>query len=64
MNSSELLPAIRDRNSSNPEWLDLEPGELTVLLLYSLRCTNNPFEDEGEIAAAVEAARSDWLEAA
>ena len=58
MNAVQLLPAVRDLYSRQPEAFYLEPWEL-VSLLWSLGYTSN-LEDEGEIAAAVEVAREDW----
>jgi hypothetical protein len=55
MNSAQLLPAIRDLYSRNPEYWHLQPWELQWLL-YALNYTNE-LENEGEIAAAVEGAR-------
>jgi hypothetical protein len=53
----QLLPAIRDRYSRLPETYLLEPWELQHVL-FSLGYTDDL--DEGEIAAAVEVACSDW----
>jgi hypothetical protein len=58
MTSAELLPLLRDLLSRNPEYLDREPYELQSLL-WSLGYTDN-LEDEGEIAAAIEVARTDF----
>ena len=58
MNAVQLLPAVRDLYSRQPEAFYLEPWEL-VALLWSLSYTSN-LEDEGEITAAVEVAREDW----
>ena len=58
MNAVQLLPAIRDLYSRLPETYLLEPWEL-VHILYSLGYTDD-LAGEGEIAAAVEVARSDW----
>jgi hypothetical protein len=55
----QLLPAIRDLYSRLPETYHLEPWELQWML-YALNYTDE-LEDEGEIAAAVEVARGDWL---
>jgi hypothetical protein len=57
MNSWDLLPAIRDLYSRLPETRHLLPWELQQVL-YSLGYTDD-LEDEGEIAAAVEVARTD-----
>jgi hypothetical protein len=56
--SAELLLAIRDLYSRHPEYLHHEPWELQWLL-YALNYTDE-LEDEGEIAAAAEVARTDW----
>ena len=58
MNSAQLLPALRDLYSRLPEYWHLQPWELQWLL-YALNYTDE-LEDEGEIAAAVEVARTDW----
>jgi hypothetical protein len=58
MNSAQLLPAIRDLYGRNPEAFYLEPYELQSLL-WSLGYTED-LAGEAEIAAAVEAARTDW----
>jgi hypothetical protein len=58
VNSAELLPAIRDLYSRQPEYWHHEPWELQWLL-YALNYTDD-LADEAEIAAAVEVARSDW----
>jgi len=58
VNAVQLLPAIRDLYSRLPETYLLEPWEL-VHILYSLGYTDD-LAGEGEIAAAVEVARSDW----
>ncbi len=55
MSAAELLPLIRELFSRNPEYRDLEPGDL-AWLLFSLRYSND-LEDEGEIAAAAEVAQ-------
>jgi hypothetical protein len=54
----QLLPAIRDLYSRQPEYRHLQPWELQWLL-YALNYTNE-LEDETEIAAAVQVARADW----
>ena len=56
MNAAQLLPALRDLYSRLPETYHLEPWEL-VHILYSLNCTDD-LADEGQIAAAVEVART------
>ena len=58
MNSAELLPLIRELYSRSPEYRYLQPWELQTLL-WSLGYTDE-LEDEGEIAGAVEVARTDW----
>ncbi len=58
MNAAELLPLIRELFSRNPEYRDLEPGDL-AWLLFSLRYAND-LENAHEIAAAVEVARGDY----
>ena len=58
MNSTHLLPAIRELYSRRPEYFDHEAWEL-VHVLYSLHYTDD-LADEAEIAAAVEAARGDY----
>ena len=58
MNAAQLLPAIRDLYSRLPETYHREPWELQHVL-FSLGYTDD-LADEGEIAAAVEVARSDW----
>jgi hypothetical protein len=65
VNSTHLLPAIRDLYSRQPEYWHLQPWELQWLL-YALNYTDE-LEDEAEIAAAVEVARGDnpqWRSAA
>ncbi len=57
-NEPNLLAAIRELFSRNPEYLDRGPYELQSLL-WSLGYTDE-LEDEGEIAAAVEVARTDF----
>jgi hypothetical protein len=56
--SAELLLAIRDLYSRHPEYFHHEPWELQWLL-YALNYTDE-LEDEGEIAAAAEVARTGW----
>jgi len=58
MNSAQLLPALRDLYSRNPEAYYLEPYELQSLL-WSLGYTED-LAGEAAIAAAVEVARQDW----
>ena len=58
VNSVELLPALRDLFSRHPEMLTLEPHHL-AWVLFALGYTDN-LEDEWEISAAAEAARTDW----
>ncbi len=58
MNSAQLLPAVRDLYSKQPEYWYLQPWELQWLL-YALTYTDE-LENEAVIAAAVEVARSDY----
>jgi hypothetical protein len=58
VNSAQLLPALRDLYSRMPETYHLQPWELQSLL-WSLGYTDE-LENEAEIAAAVEVARTDW----
>jgi hypothetical protein len=58
VNSAQLLPAIRDLYSRQPEYFHHEPWEL-VHVLYSLNYTDD-LADEAEISAAVEVARTDY----
>ena len=58
MNAAQLLPAVRDLYLRLPETYHLQAWELQWVL-YALRYTNE-LEAEGEIAAAVEAARGDY----
>ena len=58
MNSTQLLPAIRDFYSRHPEYVHHEPWELQHVR-YSLNYTND-LADEKEIASAVEVARTDY----
>lgn len=58
MNAAQLLPALRDLYSRLPEMYYRQPWELQHVL-FSLGYTDD-LVDEAEIAAAVEAARSDW----
>ncbi len=62
MNAAELLPAVRDLFSKHPEMLTLEPWHL-AWVLFALGYADT-LEDEGEIAAAAEVARTDWIGAA
>jgi hypothetical protein len=56
--SREILPMLRELFSRRPEARCLEPLELQSLL-FSLRYTNG-FLNEGDIAAAIEVARTDF----
>jgi hypothetical protein len=58
VNSTQLLPAIRDLYSRHPEYFHHDPWELQHVL-FSLGYVED-LVPEGEIAAAVEVARSDW----
>jgi hypothetical protein len=58
VNSAQLLPAVRDLYSRLPETYDLEPWE-PQHVLFSLGYVDD-LAYEGEIAAAVEVARTDW----
>jgi hypothetical protein len=58
VNAAQLLPAVRDLYSRLPETYHLQPWELQHVL-FSLGYTND-LAAEAEIAAAVEAARTDW----
>jgi hypothetical protein len=58
VNADELLPALRDLYSRLPETYHSQPWELQWTL-YTLNYTDE-LENEGEIAEAVEVARSDW----
>ena len=58
MNSTKLLPAIRELYSRRPEYFYHEPWELQHVL-YSLNYTDD-LADEAAISAAVEVARQDW----
>jgi hypothetical protein len=60
VNSAQLLPAIRDLYSRQPEYRHLQPWELQWIL-YALNYTDE-LENEGEIAAAVEVARQAWTQ--
>jgi hypothetical protein len=58
VNSTQLLPAIRDRYSRHPEYFHHDPWELQHVL-FSLGYVED-LVPEGEIAAAVEVARRDY----
>jgi hypothetical protein len=58
MNSVQLLPAIRDLYTRQPEYWYHEPWELEWIL-YALNYTDE-LENEGDIAVAVEVARGDY----
>jgi len=58
VNSTHLLPAIRDLFSRRPEYVHHEPWEMQHVL-FSLGYVDD-LADEAEIAAAVEAARGDY----
>jgi hypothetical protein len=58
VNSAQLLPALRNLYSRQPEYWHHEPWELQWLL-YALNYTDG-LADEAEIAAAVEVARGDY----
>jgi hypothetical protein len=58
VNAGELLPLLRDLYSKHPDMLLLAPWHLQWVL-YALNYTNE-LEDESEIAAAAEVARTDW----
>ena len=58
MNSTHLLPAIRDLYSRHPDYFHHEPWELQHVL-FSLGYVDD-LTDEGEIASAVEVARTDY----
>jgi hypothetical protein len=58
VNSAQLLLAIRDLYSRQPEYFNHEPWELEHVL-FSLGYTDD-LAGEAEIAAAVEVARGDW----
>jgi hypothetical protein len=58
VNSTHLLPDIRDLFSRRPEYFHHEPWEL-VHVLYSLNYIDD-LADEAEIAAVAEAARGDF----
>jgi hypothetical protein len=62
MNAWELLPAVWDLYSRNPEYPCLLPWELRILL-WSLGYTDE-LESEDAIAAAADVARTDWTGAA
>jgi hypothetical protein len=58
VNSTHLLPAIRELHSRRPEHFDHDAWEL-VQVLYSLNYTDD-LAGEAEIAAAVEVAGGDY----
>jgi hypothetical protein len=58
VNSTQLLPAVRDLFSRLPETYHLQPWELQHVL-FSLGYVDD-LVDEAEIAAAVEVARGDY----
>ena len=58
VNSARLLPAIREVYSRRPEYFHHEPWELQHVL-FSLGYVDD-LTDEGEIASAVEVARTDY----
>jgi hypothetical protein len=58
VDAAELLTAVRDLFSRHPEMLTLEPWEMQSAL-FVLGYADE-LEDEGEIAAAAEVARTDW----
>jgi hypothetical protein len=58
VNSTHLLPAIRDLYSRHPDYFHHEPWELQHVL-FSLGYVDD-LTDEGEIASAVEVARTDY----
>ena len=60
VNSTHLLPAIRELYSRRPEDFDHEPWELQHVL-FSLGYADD-LVDEAEIAAAAEVAREDYLQ--
>jgi hypothetical protein len=60
MSAWQLIPTIRELYSRRPEYLDHEAWEL-VHILFSLGYVED-LADEGEIAAAVGVARTDWLQ--
>jgi hypothetical protein len=58
VSSSAIVPLLRELYSRRPETLFLEPYELQSLL-WSLGYTNELL-GEGEIAAAIEVARTEF----
>jgi hypothetical protein len=58
VNAAQLLPAIRDLYSRQPEYFHHESWELAHIL-FSLGYVED-LAGEAEIAAAVEVARGDW----
>jgi hypothetical protein len=59
VNAAQLLPLIRDLYSRHPEMLTLEAWHL-AWVLFALGYADT-LEDEREIAAAAEVARTDWI---
>jgi len=62
MNAWQLLPLLRDLFSRHPEMRELEAHHL-AWILFALNYTSE-LEDDAEIAAAAEVARTDWSGAA
>jgi hypothetical protein len=60
VNAAQLVPCLRDLYSRLPEMYFHQPWELQHVL-FSLGYTDD-LADEAEIAAAVEVARTDWLQ--
>jgi hypothetical protein len=58
VNTWELLPLVRELFSRHPEYRYHAAWELQWLL-FALNCSDE-LEDEAEIAAAVEVARTDY----
>jgi hypothetical protein len=58
VNTTQLLPALRDLYSRLPEMYLRQPCELQHVL-FSLGYVDD-LADEAEIAAAVEVVRGDW----
>ena len=56
--AEKAADALRDLYSCLPEYRHLQPWELQWVL-YALNYTDE-LEDEAQIAAAVEVARTDW----
>jgi hypothetical protein len=59
VNSTHLLPAIRELYSRRPEFFLHEAWELQHVL-FSLGYVDDYLADEGEISSAVEVARTDY----